>query len=86
MMGIAAKISRGEWRDGWVVWGEESGGVEKGGEMEVEEDDYGFEIRRTPSSLSLKSDASGSGSEKEKKRGRRSSFDRVEIPGSWEVD
>lgn len=76
MMGIAAKISRGEWKGGWMVWGGE-GMVEVDGEVE---DDYGFEIRRTPTSSSFKMEES----QEERERGR--SVDRREIPGSWEVD
>jgi len=80
MMGIAAKISAGEWKGGWMLWGIGDSNLsqtfEVDGEEEGELDDYGFEIKKKPSCSSMTAQAGD--------RGR--SRERVEIPGSWEVD
>lgn len=77
MLSMAAKISAGEWKGGWMTWGGD-GDVA----FEVEEDredmvdDFGFCLRKKPSS------SSSLGPDTDV---RRRSF-RAEIPGSWETD
>lgn len=75
MLSIAAKISAGEWKDGWMIWGGGDGGVAFEVEGEGEEgevDDFGYEIKKKTSSTFGSND-----------KGERV---RMEMPGSWEVD
>lgn len=72
MLSIAAKISVGEWRGGWLTW---SGDVafevleEEGEEEDLFFDDYEFESKGKPSLSGLRG------------RGRREL-----MPGGWEFD